>query len=253
MNHDRLEALLWARIDGTIDSQELAELEAHLAEQAEPREIERQITAIANGLRELELERPPSELRGRINGAIKNATPPAGHSSVPPRIHATQPWHARWLPLAACLLIGAAIGYLVRPGTGPSIDRTELTGAMVTPAEHATSAPLEIAFDGGAVVARRSGTDAVVDVTLTREVELAVTVAGAEGPVRLTNLNSTTPSATEVSTDHGRVVLQTRGPGTVVLAVGISTLDEPLRLQVSADGAVTAARWIGSAGIEVEE
>ena len=50
MNTDRLEALLWARIDGTIEPEELAELEAHLAEHPEPREIERKITTIAHGL-----------------------------------------------------------------------------------------------------------------------------------------------------------------------------------------------------------
>ena len=82
MNIDRLEALLWARIDGTIDPQELAELEALLAEQPEPRQFERQITWIADGLKELDTVQPPSELRGRINDALENATPPEAHRAA---------------------------------------------------------------------------------------------------------------------------------------------------------------------------
>ena len=97
MNNDRLEALLWARVDGTIDPQELAELEAHLAEHPESREIERQITTIAEGLDALEKVQPPSELRGRIDSALEHATPPAArtdHSTATPHIRTPRPFLA---------------------------------------------------------------------------------------------------------------------------------------------------------------
>jgi hypothetical protein len=250
MNTDRLEALLWARIDGTIDPEELAELESHLAEQPEPRKIESQITAIAGGLEELEAVQPPSELRGRIDSALENAAPPEKHAAIPSRIPAPPSWQTRWLPLAACLLIGVAIGYLMHPGAGGSIDREEVTGSMLTPTGYLESAPIEIVLDGGSVIASRSGADIVVDVTLTTEVELGVTLAGAEGPVRMASLNSTNSQGTEISTEQGWLVLRTRGPGAVVLALSTSTTGDPLRVQVSADGLPAEERWIGPSGIE---
>ena len=87
MNTDRLEALLWARIDGTIEPEELAELEAHLAEHPEPREIERQITTIAEELDTLEKVQPPQELRERIDGALANATSPTAHPTPTSHTH----------------------------------------------------------------------------------------------------------------------------------------------------------------------
>ena len=83
MNIDRLEALLWARIDGTIEPEELAALEAHLAEHPEPRDIERQISVMAEELGRLEDEEPPAVLRERIDGALANATPPAARADHP--------------------------------------------------------------------------------------------------------------------------------------------------------------------------
>jgi anti-sigma factor RsiW len=253
MNDERLESLLWARIDGTIEPAELAELEAYLAEQPEPPVMERQIAAITNGLRELEPETPPSELRGRIDDALETATPPEAHSTAQSRLQARPSWQMRWLPLAASLLVGIAIGYLMHPEVGGSIDKTEVAGSMLTPTERLEPARAEIVFDGGSIIARRSRAETVVDMTLTDEVQLGVTLAGAEGPVRLVNLNSSTSSGTEIETDQGWVVLRTRGPGTVVLAVSTSAPTEPLRLQVSSDGHLVEERWIGPAGIEAGE
>ena len=71
MNTDRLETLLWARIDGTIDPEELAQLEAHLAEHPEPREIERQITTIAEDLDSLEKVPPKKCIASRFQSSRK--------------------------------------------------------------------------------------------------------------------------------------------------------------------------------------
>lgn len=251
MNIDRLEALLWARIDGTIEPEESAELEALLAEQPEPREIERQITAIAEELDAMDRVPPPVELRSKIDDALADATQPAIQS--PPRIRATSTWHVRWLPLAACLLVGVAVGYLLHPGAGGSIDRAEVTGAMLTPTEQLESAPIEILIEGGSVVASRAGSDVVVDLELTSDIELGLTLMGTGGPVRMTNLNSRTSSATEINTEQGWVALHTRGPGTVVLAVVAATPDDAMRIQVSAEGLLTEERWIGPSRIEAEQ
>ena len=251
MNTERLEALLWARVDGTIDPEELAELEAHLAEHPEPREIERQITTIAEELDSLEKVQPPSELRERIRGALENAAPPSArtdHSPAALHPHSAHSWPAKWLPLAASLLIGVSIGYLLHPNAGGSIDQSVVTGTMVTPPGQTETGRVEIQLDAGAgsIVASRDRADVVVDVVLTTEIDVAVTLGSAAGPVRLESLLSSNASASEVTTHNESVVVRTVGPGTATVLVNAIDAAEPLRLQVSAGGFVTEERWIGA-------
>lgn len=250
MNIDRLEALLWARIDGTIDPQELAELEALLAEQPEPRQFERQITWIADGLKELDTVQPPSELRGRINDALENATPPEAHRAASLLARPAPSWQRRWAPVAASLVIGVAIGYLLHPGAGSSIGQSGVTGTMLTPAAELEVGPVEIHLDAGHISASRSGVDVVIDLTLTEEIDLGVTLAGEGGPVRIASLISATESTTGATTEQGWVVVHSRGPGSVTLRVNASDADQPLRLQVSTDGVPVEERWIGPSRVE---
>ncbi len=254
MNTDRLETLLWARIDGTIGPEELTELEAHLAEIPEPREIERQIKTIAEELDGLEKVQPPPELRGRIDGALANANPPTAHPSPTPPTRSRPAWPARWLPLAASLLIGVTVGYLLHPGTGGSIDHSGVTGTMLTPTDQSETAPVEIHLEAGAgsVSASRAGADVVIDVTLTTEIDLEVTLAGAEGSVHFAGLTTTNGSATEVTTEQRWVSARTIGPGSLTLAVSAANADDILRLQVSIDGIPIEERWIGPTRNEFE-
>jgi len=250
MNNERLEALLWARVDGTIDPEELAELEAHLGEHPEPREIERQITTIAEELDSLEKVQPPSELRGRIHSALENAAPPSARTNHPLATlhsHSAHSRPARWLPVAASLLIGVSIGYLLHPNAGGSIDQSAVTGTMVTPPGQTETGRVEIQLDAGAgsIVASRDRADVVVDVVLTTEIDVAVTLGSAAGPVRLESLLTSDASATEVTTQNGWVVVRTVGPGTATVSVNAIDAAEPLRLQVSSGGFAVEERWIG--------
>ena len=244
MNTERLEALLWARVDGTIDPEELAELEAHLAEHTKTREIERQISAIAEDLDSLEKVPPPSELRARIEGALADASSPAAQTDHLATVHHTYSapgWPAKWLPLAACLFIGVAIGYLLHPNAGGSIDESVATGTMVTPPGQLETGHVEIQLDDGAgsIVASRDRADVVVEVVLTTEIDIAVTLGSAAGPVRLESLLSSNASASEVTTHNESVVVRTVGPGTATVLVSAIDAAEPLRLQVSTCGFVT--------------
>jgi hypothetical protein len=254
MNTDRLEALLWARIDGTIEPEELAELEAHLAEHPEPREIERQITTIAEGLDRLDKVQPPQELRERIDGALANATSPTAHPTATPRAHSAPAWPVRWLPLAASLLIGVTVGYLMHPGTVRSIDQSWVTGTMITPPVQPDAAPVEIQLVAGTgtVFASRSGADVVIDVKLIAEIDLEITVAGDGGPVRFAGLNSTNASATEVTTEQGWVSVRIVGPGAVRLSASAENSGDMLKLVVTVDGAPVEERWIGPSRNAIE-
>jgi len=254
MKTDRLEALLWARIDGTIKPDDLEGLEVHLAEHPEQREIERQITTIAEELGGLDRVKPPPELRGRIDGALADANPPTAHPAAIPHTRSTPAWPARWLPLAASLLIGVTVGYLLHPGTGGSIDQSGVTGTMLTPTNQSEAAPVEIHLEAGAgsISANRSGLDVVIDVTLTTEIDIEITVAGAEGPVHFAGLNITNGSATEVTTEQGWVSVRAIGPGALILAASAADVDEILRLQISIDGIPIEERWIGPTRNEIE-
>lgn len=247
MNTDRLEALLWARADGTIDPQELAELEAHLAAQPEPPDVERQVTVLAEELAKLEKVPPPSELRGRIDGALEGATPPIAHQAASLLARPTPSWQARLLPFAASLLIGVAIGYLLHPGVNSSIDQSVVSGTMVTPPDNPQTGRVEIQLDAGAgsIVASRDRGDVVVDVVLTAAIDLGVTLEGAGGPVHLESLSSTNASDTNIATHHGWVVIRTVGPGELTVSAIASDIDDPIRIQVSSGGFAVEEHWIG--------
>lgn len=247
MNTDHLEALLWARVDGTIEPGELAELEAYLAEHPEPRDIERQIWVMADELGKREKMQPPPELRERIDRALEHATPPIPHQAVSLLARPIPSWQARWLPAVASLVIGVAIGYLVHPGTGSSIDRAGVTGTMHVPPEAVVMAPVEIGLEDGAgrVTASRSGTDVVVDVTLATDIEFDVTITGSGGPVQFANMSSVTGSTTEVVAENGWILVRSKGPGAVTFSVRAFDAGDPLRLQVSSAGTPLHEAWIG--------
>ena len=156
--------------------------------------------------------------------------------------------------MAASLLIGVAIGYLLHPGTSGSIDQSVATGTMVTPPSQTETGRVEIQLDAaaGSIVASRDRADIVVEMVLTTEIDVAVTLGSAAGPVRLENLLSSDASATEVTTQNGWVVVRTVGPGTTTVSVNAIDAAEPLRLQVSSGGFAVEERWIGPPRIEAE-
>ena len=255
MNTERLEALLWARVDNTIEPEELAELEAHLAENVAAQETEKQIRRIAQGFDQLEHVQPPPELRGRIDEALSRAEPPARGPIPFDPARAGSPRSMPWLPIAASLLIGVSIGYLMHPVTGGSIDRSEVTGSMLTPTSLTETAPVEILLGTGtgSVVASRAGTDIVVDLTTSVPADLRVTLAGTLGPMRLAGLTTEAALAAQVSTGQGWVVVQVLGTGRLSLTSTASQADEVVRLQVSSnDGASIEEHWLGPSTMEPE-
>ena len=249
MNNDRLEALLWARIDGTIEPEELAELEAHLRDHPEPRKIERQIVAIAEGLDTLEHEQPPEALRERIDQALHNATPPTSQHDTAERIpptHPTPTWRSTVLPVAAGLVIGVAVGYLLHPNAGQTIDQSIAAGTMVSPAgDQVSRVDVRLEDGAGHVIAHRDMADIVIDIDLTSEIDVTVTVEGMGGPVRIESLSSTEAATTEVSTHYGWVVVHAVGPCAVSFTAVASATDDPVRLRVASGGVTAAQHWLG--------
>ena len=249
MNNDRLEALLWARIDGTIEPEEMAELEAHLRENSDNREFERQIAAIAEGLDTLEHEQPPEGLRERIDQALHHAKPPTSQhhqaARIPPT-HPTPTWRSKVLPVAAGLVIGVAVGYLLHPNAGRTIDHSIAAGTMVAPVgDQESRVDVRLEDGAGHVIAHRDMADIVIDIDLAKEIDVAVTVEGMGGPVRIESLSSTDAATTEVSTHYGWVVVHSTGPCAVRYTVVASATDDPVRLRVASGGLTAAEHWLG--------
>ena len=221
MKSDRLEALLWARVDGTIGKSELAELEEILATGGEPRKVERQIAMIAEELGKLEDVQPPAELRDKIDGALAQASPPAariGHLGTIPAPQTSNPIVSRWLPLAASLVIGVAIGYLLNTGPAAPIETTHVSGSMTAPAAQPTAPPavLDLGQSIGSIEIRRAGEIVTLDLDLAGDRDLELVLETPDGD---------------------RTTLDVKGPGARLLTVESA---QKLRLEVRTNGSVLA-------------
>jgi hypothetical protein len=247
MNPERLEALLWERIDGTISDDDLAEIEAALAEHPGPGLLEREIAHMAEGLENLHRVSPPGELRARIDNALSHAGRPGVAAEVSAAVVNHQ-WAARpqrWLPLAACVLIGVGVGYLLPTSGGDAIDESRVVGTIGANAPP-HGPPLMIDLDGelGSVIVSCGGTSTTVDLNLTTEAEVTLTLEQSGEVLEIRALDDTGGAPTTVSIAGGAVVLHTSGPGGPRLGVTTGEGPAPLRIVVTADGTVVAERWI---------
>lgn len=246
MNPERLEALLWGRIDGTISNDDLAELQAALTEHPEPSHLEREITRIAEELDDLQRVPPPAEMRDRIATALDDADAAGDAAPVVFRRRSTnRPYY--WLPLAACVLIGVALGYLL-PRTGRfALDESQVVGTMGT-AGAPFGAPFNVDLDGGlgTVKVEPASAAATFSLDLPTDREIVFTVMCTGGELAVTELDESSAASSTLSVAGGTVVLRTRGPGSFRLGVTAGSDLAPLRIEITADGEL-----IGNSSIDV--
>lgn len=249
MSNDRLEALLWGRIDDTIDPEELAELEAHLAEHPEPREIEQQIATIAEELDRLDVVQPPPALRERIDSALSRATPPAAQRTSTPRAVSAPAWPARWLPLAASLLVGVAVGYLLHPEVFPKIDEAAVAGALLPTLTAGTAgeAVINLGDDFGKLIVASSADLITVDFTVTAESGLDLVLEAESGEVNLRSLTHIEGIPSKLWVNGPRIDLHADGPGHHTLSIRASDRLSPIRVFVASETEVLAERRIAAA------
>lgn len=210
MNRNRLEQLVWERIDGTILPDDLSELEAHLAEHPEPRQVEREILRLAELLDNRDDVPSPAELRSRIDKALSESPGPAERISTPtPSSRRRIPL---WMPMAASLALGIAIGVMLQIGGAGSVDERHATGSMTTPAPVAEP-EMQVFNLGegiGRVSARREGSLLTFDVVLETAVEVELVLANTDGTD--TVLTTTGPGTR-------RLVHDGQAPGHVVARI----------------------------------
>lgn len=249
MKPEHLETLLWEFRDGTITEKNQAELGEYVGNHPEARELEREIELLAERLGELGRVVPPRNLRARIAGALEDLPIPAhetrtSSSATIPRITKNRPIH--WLPMAASLLVGVAVGFILQPGAGSSIDVSNAAGAMSTTAVKSSVEKWGVALgeQSGSVSISRDGGSATIDIELVAETDLEIDLETADGLVLLTGVDPTVTAGIEATTAPGRTVVRARGPATHRLEF-LSTIDEaPVHLVIRADGTVVAEKWL---------
>lgn len=258
MKTERLETLLWEHIDGTIAAGDLAELEAHIAEHPEAESLQRQIEGLAGQLDGLRPVKPPAELKARITMALHDV---AASPRQTPGIRSTlrrAPARLRpvsWLPIAAGLLVGVTVGYLLHPGDGLSVDGSRAAGTMTVPAADrpSSTATIDLGSAAGSLEITRTGTEAEISVELVADLDLGVDLEAADRDLLVTSIGTSGSNDFEIAATGGHALFRTRGPSTHTLQMAMSSMATPLHLVVSLNGAVVADQWIGEAGSQLRK
>jgi hypothetical protein len=249
MRPERLEKILWERADGTIAPDELVKLEEFLAEHPDSKDLEREIARLAELLAPRDEMAPPAALRVRIDRALAAAKPPVHEVRIPRTVRARRwrdRWPARLLPVAASLVLGVAVGYLMQPGATGPIDESQAAGAMRATTAATVGAPMivDLGADTGRVVANRVGSDLIIDIDLVRELDLRLELDAADGEIRLTGIVDSAKSPSEVTLENGRLTVRARGPGTQRIKAVVTGEASRVWFQATANGRVAVERWI---------
>ncbi len=256
MRLERLETLLWERIDGVISAEDEGELMAFLAEDNEARELELELITLAKRLARVREVVPPHVLRERISKALAAARVPEAQGRTPTVMPVRSPvrWGPRVLATAASLLVGVAIGLLLDLGGGRPVDESKAAGAIYVADAREAPVGWEMVLGGGVgkLEARRSDNELSVEVRLGEEHEVVLHVDAESGALEITGVRGEGGGADEVLAHEGVVVVRATGPASTGVALSCSDRGAPVRVVVSLDGERVAERWLGPAEKEVD-
>lgn len=239
MNRERLEALLWQRIDATISGRDLSELETALAAGAESHRLEHEVADLAGRLTDLRPVAPPANLRARIDEALKVATAAAGPARTRATAAPRRPWSnraPRWLPLAACLLVGIALGVMLPMVGDLTVPDSQVAGTMGA-AAGGTPVTLDLGSGRGTMAISRDLFETRVDLHLEGDEEIVLNVRQAGASLAVSRLDGADHSSM-LAVDGGSVSLRTSGPGLRRLGISGTSPATALRLEVTAGGTV---------------
>jgi hypothetical protein len=253
MNPERLESLLWERIDGAIAPDDLAVLQTHIDGHPEAESLQREVEGLAAQLDGLPRVAPPAGLRARIAAALPGdeALPrgPREHSAAPLPISASR-WSVNWLPMAASLVIGVTVGYLLQPGAGVSVEDSRAAGTMIATATDRPEVSTHIDLGGraGSLAITRTGTEAAISIDLASALELEVDLEAEGGGLLVTTVGTAASGDYEMEAAAGHARFRTRGPCAHTLEMTTASVDTPVHLVVSTNGDVIADQWLVEAG-----
>jgi hypothetical protein len=248
MKPERLESLLWECVDGTISGEALADLEGHIDQHPEARELQREIEKLAKQLDGLGRAVPPKNLRARIAVALPDAPPSIRETplAAAPVLSLPKRRPMIWLPMAASLLVGVTVGYLLQPGAGVAVDRSSVVGTMTAASPEPAAGDLVIDLGGqaGMVAVSRRGGETAIRVELATETDLEIDLEVADGVLLLSRIDPADDAGFEVTTAAGKTVLRTRGPAARRFEITATDEAVPVRFVIRSNGAVVAEGWL---------
>jgi len=249
MKSERLESLVWDSLDGRISAEEQADLEQHIERHPEARELQREIEKLAEQLNSLGRAAPPENLRPRIAAALQEVPAPTletlrGSSSIIPL--ASRQRSAAWLPLAASLLVGVAVGYLLQPSAGVSVDRSSVVGAMTTTSTEPASREMEIDLGerAGTMAVGRIGGSTTIRIDLATPTDLEIVLEVTDGFLLPTGIDTLDSAGFEVVAEDSKTVVRTHGPAAHELEFTVTEDAAPVHLIVRSNGSVVADDWL---------
>ena len=239
MNSERLDQLLWELIDGEISDQDHLILREYLVGRPEAEERRREFVALATKLGSQERVEPPAELRERINAALDAM--PAPVSEAPPVVVRMPPptaptWPMRASYLAAGLLLGVGLTFLIVTGSGQDLDQSKLYGTVQLPLEDAVTVDLEA--DAGTLVFDRSGTRQTLDLDLRRHGAVVMELESQSGVIQLEALEQGGSTGLEASTKGSRLRLTMHGPASLRLTADVGDKNASLLITITAEDPV---------------
>jgi len=249
MKPGRLESLLWEDRDGALAAADKELLGRYIDGHPEAKDLKKEIEILAERLDALDVAVPPADLRPRIEQALAGLPTHRGNPKGTQTPVVSQPWKrpvTSWLPLAASLLVGVAVGYLMQPGSGVSVEPAKATGSMNSIAREPNSETLRIALGqpSSSVEISRTGDLVGIRIDLENDAELEVDVEVSNGFLLVTGINADDPTGFDVTSAEGRTVLRTRGPASQVFEITATAGAVPVRLVVRENGVVVADDWL---------
>jgi len=245
MNDADFERLAWERLDGTISVEDAARLDAMVAGCDSSRRRYTSLQEIARELASVAPVAPPAELRPRIDRALAASSPRWRRSSPVLAF-----WRPRLAYLAAGLLAGAVAARLLIPG--PTVDRGQASGAMVT-AVAMPSVGLTLDLAGVGTLALHEGRGLVdLDIRLATDRPFEISLEPRHGQLGIATLEAGGASIVTAAADGGGARLRVEGPGHPTVSLRWAGGDPEISVRVSSEGVTVTERVIRLRGLESE-
>ena len=135
-NKENIEAILCAYVDGDLDAAGRAEIEKHLAENPQHRQILAEMIAMRGWVKSLPRATAPSELADALTGQLERSVllgeGPVMSRAMPSAVNR----RSQWLAIAAVVLLTAGLGLAVWAILIPTSGRPRVAVAPLTPPDN---------------------------------------------------------------------------------------------------------------------
>lgn len=233
MSSERLEALLWQKIDGTIDSSGEELLAEFMSEDPQANERQRTVAALSKLLDEVESIEPPPELRESLLDAIREPLPQPLPFVVPGTTSSDEarPKRVRLSYLAAGILIGVIATRLLMPvfEDREPVNASQVTATMSTDLADTSVRGLTLALEpieGELELWQQEGRW-VAELRLDEPAQVLLTLDGQGRGLELESVRQEGGRTGELTVRKHEISLEAVGGGKHRIAVRRSEHDSP--------------------------